>query len=58
MHIPNKQYLRPNIHPSESHESHLCMTSLTMGFHGRKTIPALELIFLLVELQSLFELFC
>lgn len=33
MHVPNKLYLRPSIHLSESHDSHLCMGSLTMGFH-------------------------
>lgn len=58
MHIPNKLDLRPSIHLSGSHEPHLCMSSLTMGFHGRKAIPTLKLIILLVEPQSLLELLC
>lgn len=58
MHIPNKPYLRPSIHLSESHEPQVCKSSLTMCFHGRKTVPALEFVFLLVELQLLFQLRC
>lgn len=58
MHIPNKLYLRPSIHLSGSHEPHLYMSSLTMCFHGRKAVPALKPIILLVELQSLIQLCC